>query len=126
MKLRFSLLAILFASVAFAQHTVALTWQWSQGTGQPATQFNIMQSGAAGNCAQPVNTSICAQVGIAPPSATSFTTSPTTDPLVEGNTYCYVIVAQAANGILSVNSKEVCGVVKKTESAPTGVQATFN
>lgn len=114
------LLSLLLSITALAQtaHTNTLTWTWTQGTGQADTQFNVMQATASGGCAQPFNATTCTQVGTTPPTQLTFTTSAATDPLVEGNTYCYVVVAQGAGGLLSANSNEQCVTVKKTLSAP--------
>jgi len=112
---RFSLFA-LFAGAALAQtcpttppttpttHRACISWTWSQGSGNPATQFNVMRSTVSGG---PYT-----QVGNVPVGTLTFTdqANGTTNILTEGTTYCWVVTAQGPTG-LSANSPEKCAAI---------------
>lgn len=105
MKRLLLILATLTAS-AFAQHSTTLTWNWGQGTGDPATGFIIQRSATSGGA----YSTICGGTGQpACPTVTqpfSFTDS---SGLVGGATWYYVIEATGPGGV-SAPSNEVKAV----------------
>lgn len=113
---RLILLVAVIVSAAYAQaaHSVALSWNWAQGTGGAATTFNVKRGIAVGG----------PYVTIASPviSAPAYTdTSAVGNVLVEGSKYCYVITAVGIGGE-SANSNEFCATIPSSvPSAPTGL-----
>ncbi len=76
------------ANAAFAQHSVALGWNWTQGSGDPATGFIIQRGTTTGG----PYTTICGGSGqpTCPPLAQlSYVDSTVT----AGSTYFYVVEA---------------------------------
>lgn len=115
MKKLMLLLALIGVEMyAQAAHSIALTWNWSQGTGGAATSFNVKRGTVSGG---PYAT-------LSSPSIATLTytdTSATGNILIEGQKYCYVVTAVGAGGE-STNSNEFCGTIPfSVPSAPTGL-----
>lgn len=110
------IIALLFAGVAFAQqHSVTLTWTWTQGKGGAATGFNVKRSDVSGGPYTKIN---------ADPIAPDTLTYVDTTGLVEGSKYFYVVTATGLGGE-SANSGEAVATipfsVPEPSSAPSVV-----
>lgn len=114
-----ALLAIATPAAAQAAHTVTLNWSWTQGTGALATGFQLQRGTVSGGPYATIGTVA---------GATTLTfgdVGALGNPLVEGQTYCYVVVA--VNGsFLAPPSPEKCGMIQiTTPNAATGLTLTI-
>ena len=103
-------------------HNAVLTWNWTQGPNTPpATGFNIKRSTTQGSGYVVIGT----LTGTTTKTYVDMASS--TNVLVEGQTYFYVITAVGTGGE-SGNSNEVGCVVPFSvpPSAPTGASATIH
>ena len=91
------LILLLCSLPLFAQHSVTLTWQWTQGTGGTETNFNVKKSTISGG---PYTT-------ISSPTTLNYID---TTGLVEGTKYYYVVTAVGPGGE-SANSNEANALI---------------
>jgi fibronectin type 3 domain-containing protein len=105
------IIGLLISSGLMAQfHSVALTWEWYQGTGGIAAGFNVKRATISGG---PYTT-------IASISTYSNTYTDRTD-LVEGATYYYVVTAYGPGGESDESnpSNEVSALIPVSITQPT-------
>lgn len=117
-RLLLLIVALVLCTPSFAQHSSTLTWNWSQGTGDPATSFILQRSTTTGG---PYVT-ICGGTGqpVCPP-VTQFTFTDST--VAGGSTYFYVVEASGPGGV-SAPSNEVKAVIPfLPPSAPQSLQS---
>jgi hypothetical protein len=109
------LLLLLTTSALFAQaHSVTLTWNWAQGTGDPATGFVVQRATVSGGPYTVLGT-------VAP--ATTLTYTDTTN-LVAGNTYFYTVAATGPGGESALSNETSVKIPASPPAAPTNLQGT--
>jgi hypothetical protein len=100
-----TVLFIASPTFALAQHTVTLSWTWTQGNGGQATGFIVQRGTVTGG---PYAT-ICGGTGQPTcPPVTQFTyvdTSGTGNVLTEGATYYYVVAATGPGGVSATSNE---------------------
>lgn len=101
----------LFSALAFAQHQVSLAWNWAQGTGDPATSFNIYRATTAGGPYTNVGTIASA----------SFTFADTSAQLTAGTTFFYVVTAVGPGGESGYSNEVAMKIPSAAPSAPTSL-----
>ena len=102
------LLLLLLSVPAFAQHSAALNWAWTQGTGDPATGFHCQRATVSGGpytVVQTVNSPL--------------TLTCTDVTVVAGTTYFFVVTAfnSAGDGPASNEAKATIPIA--VPAAPT-------
>lgn len=108
------LLLLVFPLALFGQnHSVTLTWNWSQGTGDPATGFHIQRSATAGGPYTVIGT-----VG-SPVTLTYVDTA-----VVAGQTYYYVVTAFNGGGDSTPSNQVTCVVPFQAPPSPSGLSGT--
>ena len=106
------LLSLLASLPAFAQHSVTLTWPWSQGVGDPATGFHCQRASVTGGPYTIVQTS------------SALTLTCTDNTVVAGQTYFYIVTAFNSGGD-GPPSNEVKTVIPiSVPNAVSGLNAT--
>lgn len=119
MKLLIAFLLGLSALAAQTPHSATLTWPWTQGSGVAATGFQIQRGTVSGG---PYST-----VGIVSGSTTLtyIDVGALGSPLVEGQNYCYVVIAMNGSAAAPA-SPEKCGTVPvSAPNAVTGLTLTI-
>lgn len=106
-------LLLLASGMAFGQHSVALSWTWTQGTGDPATSFIVQRSTVSGG----PYTTICGATGqpVCPVVTLPMTFLDST--VVGGSTVFYVVKASGPGGV-SLPSNELKAVIPFLPPAP--------
>lgn len=92
--LRIAIGLFLFAASAFAQHSNALTWSWSQGVGDPATGFHVWRSATT-----PVPTTGAPYAVVASPSTLTYVDSSVS----AGQSWSYVVTAYSTGAVTALN-----------------------
>jgi hypothetical protein len=127
-------LFLLLSAVAWGQqtsHAVTLTWTWAQGTGAPATGFQVYRAPATSGTtcpAAPASTTAPAPFTVIDTGAQitnlSYVDQETaTNQLTEGATYCYA-VTMLNNAISSAFSPIAGATIPYAPPAtPTGLKA---
>jgi len=117
---------LLFTGLAFAQHSVTSTWMWAQGTGDPATGFNIKRGTATGGPYTTVGSVTCpANPCQAATAVYTFTdTASPTNALTPGNTYFYVATATGPGGESAPSNETSVKIPATPPAAPTSLSST--
>lgn len=115
------LLFLLLSIPAFAQHSVKLTWSWTQA-GDPATGFIVQRASVSGG----PYTTICGGTGqpVCPPVATLTYTD--TAGLVGGATWYYVVEATGPGGVSGPSNEAKAVIPFLPPAAPSNLQSTSN
>lgn len=107
------LLLFIIALPIWAQHQVTLSWNWQQGSGDPATGFNVKR----GNQGGPYQT--IAQIPASPTSFIDQGTAPNT--LTAGNQYCYIVTATGPGGESTPSNETCVKIPASPPAAPTNL-----
>jgi hypothetical protein len=121
MKTLILLLLAAFTLSAQAPHAVTLAWSWTQGTGAPATGYNVKRGTVTGGPYTQLS-------AIASPNTKTYVdSSGTGNVLPEGQKFCYVVTAVGQGGE-SLPSPEACATIPFSvpPPSPTGLAATAN
>ncbi len=114
MKLKLLLLFAILAATIFAQqHANVLTWQWSQGTGDPATGYHVKKATTSGG----------PYVTIATLTGTATTTYADVT-VTSGQTNFYVVTAFNNGGDSSPSNQVTCVTPFQAPTAPTSLLST--
>lgn len=116
-------------------HQVVLNWNWTQGTGSAATNFNVKRSIVAGACLATPPTAACTV--IASPSLSVSSTATVgvfqyTDSgasLITGTTYFYVVTAANSSGESAPTNQDselIPPFAASVPAAPTGLVGKSN
>jgi fibronectin type 3 domain-containing protein len=118
MKLKLFALWFLLTLPMFAQHTVTLTWSWTQGSGGVGTGFEVQRGTVSGGPYTTIAT-------IASPTTLTYVdTASTTNVLTEGSTYYYVVLTTGNGGTLSAPSNQATATIPfLLPVGPTGLSA---
>src|ERR1035438_3031469 len=92
---------------AQAPHSVALSWTWTQGTGGQCSDFLVSRGTVSGGPYTLIDTTTACS------TLTYTDTASTTNILVEGQTYYYVVQAQNP-GNTSADSTQASGTIPYT------------
>ncbi len=104
---------------AAAQHSVVLTWTWTQGSGDPGTSFLIQRSATTGG----PYTTICGGTG--QPVCPTITTFTYTDLTVKaGDNWFYVVAASGPGGVSGPSNQTSALVPFLPPGVPSGLQST--
>ncbi len=104
---------LLLALAVFAQgsnHSVTLSWTWSQGAGDPATGFHVQRASVSGGPYTTVGT-------LSSPTSMSYVDSS----VLGGQTYFYVVTAFNSGGDSAPSNQITCVVPFQAPAAPTGL-----
>lgn len=111
---------ILAATAALAQtpHGVSLAWQWSQGSGDPATGFHIFRGVGTSATACTITTSTPFAT-VSSPTTLTYTDSA----VVGGGFYCYglTVFNSAGDTVMIISSPAIIAVPLSVPNAPTGL-----
>lgn len=113
MRKLFLLLALSTLSLAAQNHSVTLSWAWTQGTGDIATGFHIQRSAISGG----------------PYTTIATISSPTTltyidTNVVAGQQYYYVVTAFNSGGDSVPSNQVACTIPFQAPATPTGLSST--
>lgn len=114
-KLTFLLLLFLSAclSLAAQNHSVTLTWAWTQGTGDLATGFHIQRASVSGGPYTTIAT-------ISSPSTLTYVDTN----VVAGQQYYYVVTAFNAGGDSVPSNQVACTIPFQAPATPTSLSST--
>jgi hypothetical protein len=118
MKIKIFCLLMFLSAPSFAQtkiNSVTLTWAWTQGTGAPATAFNVYR---ATSSAGPF-----ALLGSTAPSVMTYTDA-TVGALPTGQFYYYVTATNTAANV-SAPSAIIGAIPAVTIAAPSSIGAAI-
>jgi len=104
------LLLLAVFPVLAQQHSNTLTWNWSQGTGDPATGYHVQKSTASGG----PYTVIATIVGTA-------TTTYVDTMVVSGQTSYYIVTAFNSGGDSVPSNQVACTTPFQGPGPPTGL-----
>ncbi len=112
--MRTIILLLISATTMFGQHSNTLTWNWAQGTGDPATGFHVKKATTSGG---PYTT-------IATLPVATLTYIDTT--VVAGQTNYYVVTAFNTGGDSVPSNQVTCTTPFQVPQSPTTLSGQVN
>jgi fibronectin type III domain protein len=109
---KFAVLLLLLACCPLAaqNHSVTLTWTWSQGTGDPAVGFHIQRASVSGGPYVVIGT-------VNSPATLTYVDTG----VVAGQQYYYVVTAFNAGGDSTPSNQIACVIPFQAPTTPTGL-----